>query len=80
MTAQAVLTSTHATDRWAVSPDGHTLTGAGSPALDAGTDTELAAFVAAAPKMARALKAVLNLDLGIEAERRLRAEIETVLR
>lgn len=83
MYAPAVLASTHTADRWSVTPaDGHAVlnTGPGSAALDFGTDTELADFVAAAPKMARALSAVLNLDLGTEAERLLRTEINACLR
>lgn len=83
MNAPAVLASTHTSDRWSVHPDGgHALlsTGPGSPELDFGADSELADFVAAAPKMARALRAVLNLDLGTEAERLLRSEINACLR
>ncbi|HSN37944.1 MAG TPA: hypothetical protein VLT34_16480 [Arthrobacter sp.] len=40
---------------------------------------ELAAFVAAAPNMARVLKAILNLELGQEAERMVRTEIRHAL-
>ncbi len=81
MTAPAILTNTHAADRWALTPDnGHALLQTGTDTLDLGTDAELAALVAAAPKMARALSAVLNLDLGTEAERLLRTEINANLR
>ncbi|KRE53034.1 hypothetical protein ASG92_05580 [Arthrobacter sp. Soil736] len=47
--------------------------------LDLGGDKELAEFVAAAPDMARALKAILTLDLGHDAERLVRAEIRHTL-
>lgn len=81
MATAAVLASPHTADRWALTPGtGHMLVNTGSDTLDFGTDTELAAFVAAAPKMARALLAVLNLDLGVEAERALRTEITANLR
>ncbi|MET4146197.1 hypothetical protein [Arthrobacter sp. UYCo732] len=40
----------------------------------------LADSVTAAPKLARALSAALNLDLGAEAERLLRPEINSCLR
>jgi hypothetical protein len=43
------------------------------------SDPGLAEFLAAAPDMARALKAVLNLDLGQLAERMVRAEIGAIL-
>jgi hypothetical protein len=42
------------------------------------SDPGLAEFLAAAPNMARALKAVLNLDLGQMAERLVRAEISAI--
>lgn len=81
MSHAAILTSPHTADRWAVLPEsGHALLTTGTDTLDFGADTELAAFVASAPKMARALLAVLNLDLGIEAERALRSEIAASLR
>lgn len=81
MSTAAVLTSPHAADRWALMPDtGHMLLNTGTDTVDFGSDAELAAFVASAPKMARALLAVLNLDLGIEAERALRSEITANLR
>lgn len=50
----------HVADRW---------TPSGLDELDLTGDKELAAFVAAAPDMARALKAILSLDLGHDAER-----------
>jgi hypothetical protein len=81
MTSTAILTNVHTTDRWALTPEnGHALLQTGTDTLDLGTDAELAALVAAAPKMARALSAVLNLDLGTEAERLLRTEINSCLR
>jgi hypothetical protein len=43
------------------------------------SDPALAEFLAAAPNMARAIKAVLNLDLGQLAERLVRAEISAIL-
>ncbi|MHA7241320.1 hypothetical protein [Arthrobacter sp. TMS1-12-1] len=67
MTAPAILTNTNATYHWTPSELNE---------LDL-TDTEVAEFVAAAPKMARALKAILNLDLGQEAERLVRIEVHT---
>lgn len=70
MAAPAVLTNPHATDRWTPS----TLEG-----LNIGADEELAEFVAAAPRMARALNAILSLDLGHDAERLVRAEIRSAL-
>lgn len=70
MAAPAVLTNPHATDHW--SP-------ADVDAFDLG-DKDLAEFVAAAPSMARALNAILTLDLGQDAERLVRAEIRHALR
>jgi hypothetical protein len=66
MAAPAVLANRHSTDRWTASSLGE---------LDLGVDQELAEFVAAAPRMARALNAILSLDLGHDAERLVRAEI-----
>lgn len=66
MSAPAVLTNPHSTDRW---------TPSSLEQLDLGADKELAEFVAAAPRMARALNAILSLDLGHDAERLVRAEI-----
>lgn len=43
------------------------------------SDPGLAEFLAAAPNMARALKAILNLDLGELAERLVKAEISAIL-
>lgn len=81
MAAPAILANSHTADRWAISPaNGHAILETGSASLDLGTDVELAALVAAAPKMARALNAALNLDLGTDAERLLRAEITSCLR
>lgn len=70
MAAPTVLTNPHVTDRWSA-PD---LIALGL------TDTGLAEFLAAAPKMARALNAIQNLDLGQEAERLVRTEIRDALR
>jgi hypothetical protein len=70
MAASAVLTNPHSTDRWTASSLGE---------LDFGSDQDLADFVAAAPRMARALNAILSLDLGHDAERLVRAEIRTAL-
>ena len=68
-----VLASPHCNDRWTVDT-------VRSMATRLESDPELAEFVATSPDMARALKAVLNLDLGEDAERRVRAEINAVLR
>lgn len=70
MAAPAVLTNPHSADRWTPSSLG---------ALDLNGDKDLADFVAAAPRMARALNAILSLDLGHEAERLVRAEIRHAL-
>ncbi|MET4144217.1 hypothetical protein [Arthrobacter sp. UYCo732] len=69
MAAPAVLTNPNATEHWTTSD---------LDELDL-TDKELAEFVAAAPKMARALKAILTLDLGHDAERLVRAEVRQAL-
>jgi hypothetical protein len=69
MAAPAVLANPHTADRW--SP-------ADLDSLDL-HDEEIAQFVAAAPKMARALNAILGLDLGHDAERLVRAEIRSAL-
>lgn len=71
MAAAAVLANPHTTDHWSPADLG---------GLDLAGDPELAELVAAAPQMARALNAVLNLDLGQDAERLVRAEIRSVLR
>lgn len=73
MNANDVLTNRHCNDRW-------TADTVRSMSARLASDPELAEFVAAAPDMARALNAVLNLDLGEDAERRVRAEINAVLR
>lgn len=70
MTVNAVLTNPHVTDHW---------TPAELSGLDLAGDETLAEFVAAAPDMARALKAILSLDLGHDAERLVRAEIRYAL-
>lgn len=70
MAAAAVLTNPHRTDRWTPSSLND---------LDLHGDKELAEFVAAAPNMARALNAILSLDLGQEAERMVRTEIRHAL-
>lgn len=69
MAAPAVLTNPNAAERW--SP-----TEMDSLNLD---DKELAEFVAAAPAMARAINAILGLDLGHDAERLVRAEVRHAL-
>jgi hypothetical protein len=48
--------------------------------LDLARDTELAELLAAAPRLARALNAVLNLDLDEDAVRLIRREIREALR
>lgn len=70
MAAPAVLANPHVTERWSA-PD--------LSSLDLAGDQELAEFVAAAPKMARALNAILRLDLDHEAERLVRSEIRAAL-
>jgi hypothetical protein len=70
MAAPAVLTNPHSAKRWSPSD---------VDSLDLG-DQDLAEFVAAAPDMARALNAILGLDLGHDAERLVRAEIRHALR
>lgn len=70
MAAPAVLTSPHTADRWTPSGLGN---------MDLSADPELAEFVAAAPRMARALNAILSLDLGHDAERLVRVEIRSAL-
>lgn len=73
MTAKSVLTSQHTHSRWTADEVKKKLW------QELESDPGLADFVAAAPDMARALKAVLNLDLGELAERLVRAEIRAVL-
>ena len=48
--------------------------------LDLAHDAELAELLAAAPKLARALNAILNLDLHEEDLRLIRREIREALR
>jgi L-asparaginase II len=71
--APQILANPHTSGRWSADADA-VVDGDGHQVLNA-ADPDLAAFLAAAPKMARALTAVLNLDLGSEAERLVRAEI-----
>lgn len=71
MAAPAVLSNPHTADRWSASNLNE---------LDFAGDQALAELAAAAPGMARALNAVLNLDLGHDAERLVRAEIRSALR
>ena len=71
--APHILTNPHTSGRWSAGTDA-VIDRDGQQVLNV-TDPELADFLAAAPKMARALSAVLNLDLGSEAERLVRAEI-----
>lgn len=81
MAAPAILTNSHTADRWNLTPaNGHAILETGTGTIDLGEDAELAALVTAAPKLARALSAALNLDLGAEAERLLRVEINSCLR
>lgn len=70
MAAPAVLANPHTTDRWTASDLG---------ALDLAGDKDLADFVASAPAMARALNAILSLDLGHDAELLVRSEIRNAL-
>lgn len=69
MVAPAILTNPNVAGCWTLSD---------LKELDL-TDSEVAEFVAAAPRMARALRAILNLDLGLEAERLVRAEVHYAL-
>lgn len=73
MNTRAVLTSQHTASRWTADDVREKL------GQELESDPELAEFLAAAPNMARALKAVLNLDLGELAERLVRAEIRAIL-
>ncbi|GAC1457466.1 MAG: hypothetical protein NVS2B15_10560 [Pseudarthrobacter sp.] len=70
MTALAVLTNPHTTDR---------LSASGLASMDLAADQDFAEFLAAAPKMARALNAILRLDLDQAAERLIREEIRNAL-
>jgi hypothetical protein len=69
MAVPAILTNPKAADYWTPSELNE---------LDL-TNRKVAEFVAAAPRMARALKAILNLDLGQEAEPLVRAEVHHAL-
>lgn len=73
MNSKTVLTSRHTGSHWTADDVREKL----GQELD--SDPALAEFLAAAPNMARALKAVLNLDLGELAERLVRAEISAIL-
>ncbi|MFD5276344.1 hypothetical protein ACFWIX_02155 [Pseudarthrobacter sp. NPDC058362] len=73
MTAKSILTSLHTQSHWTADDVKIKL------GRELESDPGLADFVAAAPDMARALKAVLNLDLGELAERLIRAEIRAIL-
>jgi hypothetical protein len=73
MNTRTVLTSQHTDSHWTADDVREKL----RPNLQ--SDPDLAEFLAAAPDMARALKAVLNLDLGQLAERLVRAEISAIL-
>ncbi|WP_457967501.1 hypothetical protein M1E17_11330 [Arthrobacter sp. D1-29] len=73
MNSKALLTSQHSDSHWTAN-DVREKLGRGLE-----SDPGLAEFLAAAPDMARALKAVLNLDLGVIAERLVRAEIGAIL-
>ena len=71
MSFSAVLTNPHIADRLAP-PELATLDLAGNP--------ELAELLAAAPKLARALNAILNLDLEEDARRLIAWEVREALR
>lgn len=73
MNTRAVLTSQHTNSHWTADDVREKL------GRELESDPGLAEFLAAAPEMARALKAVLNLDLGALAERLVRAEIGAIL-
>ncbi|MFE4834656.1 hypothetical protein ACFRAU_08235 [Arthrobacter sp. NPDC056691] len=73
MNAKTVLTSQHTHSHWTADDVREKL------GRELESDPGLAEFLAVAPNMARALKAVLNLDLGELAERLVRAEISDIL-
>jgi hypothetical protein len=73
MNTRTVLTSQHTDSHWTAGDVREKL------GRELETDPGLAEFLAAAPNMARALNAVLNLDLGQLAERLVRAEISAIL-
>ena len=73
MNAKTLLTSQHTDSHWTADEVREKL------GRELEVDPGLAEFLAAAPNMARALKAVLNLDLGELAERLVRAEIRAIL-
>jgi hypothetical protein len=73
MNTRTVLTSHHTHSHWTAQDVRERL------GQELESDPGLADFLAAAPDMARALKAVLNLDLGELAERLIRAEIGAIL-
>ena len=73
MNAKTLLTSQHTDSHWTADEVREKL------GRELESDPALAEFLAAAPNMARALNAVLNLDLGELAERLVRAEISAIL-
>lgn len=73
MNARTVLTSQHTDSRWTADDVREKL------GRELESDPGLAEFLAAAPNMARALKAILNLDLSELAERLVKAEISAIL-
>ena len=73
MNGRTVLTSQHTDSHWTADEVRDNL------GRELESDPDLAEFLAAAPNMARALKAVLNLDLGQLAERLVKAEISAIL-
>jgi hypothetical protein len=73
MNTRAVLTSQHTESHWTADDIKEKL------ARELESDPALAEFLAAAPNMARALRAVLNLDLGELNERLVRTEIGAIL-
>lgn len=70
MAGLAVLTNPHTSDR---------LSASDLISRDLASDPELAELLAAAPKMARALNAILRLDLETDVERLVRSEILAAL-
>ena len=73
MKSRTVLTSQHTDSHWTADEVREKL------GQELESDPGLAEFLAAAPNMARVLKAVLNLDLGQLAERLVKAEISAIL-
>ncbi|WP_415854903.1 hypothetical protein [Sinomonas sp. G460-2] len=70
MAVSSVLANPHVTDRLSASE---------VAALDLASNPELAELLAAAPRMARALNAILNLDVDERARRLILWEIREAL-